>query len=44
MTIARQSEAAAPISAAARPAFERLAGLMRVELSSAALVTQASAE
>lgn len=44
MTIARQSEAAQPVSAAARPAFERLAGNMRVQLSSAAQILQASAE
>ena len=42
--IARQSEAAAPVSAAARPAFDRLASTMRIELSSAALIEQASAE
>jgi murein DD-endopeptidase MepM/ murein hydrolase activator NlpD len=44
MTIARQSEAAAPISAAVRSAFDRLASTMRLELSSAALIEQASAE
>ena len=44
MTIARQSEAAAPVSAAARPAFDRLASVMRTELSSAELIQQASAE
>ncbi|MCL4771274.1 MAG: M23 family metallopeptidase [Burkholderiaceae bacterium] len=44
MAIARQSEAAAPVSAAARPAFDRLASTMRIELSSAALIEQASAE
>ena len=44
MTIARQSEAAAPVAAAARPVFDKLASTMRLELSSAALVTQASAE
>ena len=43
-TIAQQSEAAAPVSAAARPAFDRLAANMRVQLSAAALVLQASAE
>ncbi len=42
--IAQQSEAAAPVSAAARPAFDRLAGAMRTQLSAAALVQQASAE
>ena len=44
MVIARQSEAAAPVSASARPAFDRLASTMRIELSSAALIEQASAE
>ena len=44
MVIARQSEAAAPVSAAARPAFDRLASTMRIELSSAALIEQGSAE
>lgn len=44
MVIARQSEAAAPVSATARPAFDRLASTMRIELSSAALIEQASAE
>ncbi|ACM32090.1 M23 family metallopeptidase [[Acidovorax] ebreus] len=44
MVIARQSEAAQPVSAAARPAFDRLAGNMRVQLSSAAQILQASAE
>lgn len=44
MVIARQSEAAAPVSAAARPAFDRLASTMRIELSSAALIEQASAD
>ena len=44
MVIARQSEAAAPVSVAARPAFDRLASTMRIELSSAALIEQASAE
>ena len=44
MTIARQSEAAAPVSAAARPAFDRLAAMMRTELASAELIQQASAE
>ena len=42
--IAQQSESAAPVSKAARPAFDRLAGNMRVQLSAAALVQQASAE
>ncbi|MCM2347617.1 MAG: M23 family metallopeptidase [Acidovorax soli] len=42
--IAQQSESAAPVSAAARPAFDRLAANMRVQLSAAALVQQASAE
>lgn len=44
MVIARQSEAAAPVSAAARPAFDRLASVMRTELTSAELIQQASAE
>ncbi len=44
MVIARQSEAAQPVSAAARPAFDRLAGNMRMQLSSAAQILQASAE
>ena len=44
MTIARQSEAAAPVSAAARPAFDKLAAMMRTELTSAERIEQASAE
>lgn len=44
MTIAQQSEAAQPVSSAARPAFQRLAGNMRVQLSSAAMGQQASAQ
>ena len=44
MTIARQSEAATPVSAAARPAFDRLAAIMRMELASAESIQQASAE
>lgn len=44
MTIARQSEAAQPVSAASRAAFTRLASNMRVQLSSAAMVQQASAD
>ncbi len=44
MTIAQQSEAAQPVSSAARLAFQRLAGNMRVQLSSAAMVQQASAQ
>ncbi|RYF24414.1 MAG: M23 family metallopeptidase [Comamonadaceae bacterium] len=44
MTIAQQSEAATPVSSASRAAFTRLASNMRVQLSSAALVQQASAE
>ena len=44
MTIVAQSEAAAPVSAAARPAFDRLANLMRVQLSAAASIEQASAD
>ena len=44
MTIVAQSEAAAPVSAAGRPAFERLAANMRVQLNAAALIEQASAD
>lgn len=44
MTIARQSEAAQPVPAAARPAFDRLASLMRTQLDSAERIQQASAE
>ncbi len=43
-TIAQQSEAAAPVSTAARPAFQRLAAAMRTQLSSADLIQQASAQ
>lgn len=43
-TIVAQSEAAAPVSAASRPAFNRLAANMRVQLAAAALIEQASAE
>lgn len=41
--MAQQSAAAAPVSAAARPAFERLARNMRLELDAAAQMLQASA-
>lgn len=44
MVIAKQSEAAAPVAAAARPAFNRLAGMMRIQLDSAQLIEQASAQ
>ena len=44
MSIARESEAAQPVPAAARPVFNRLAANMRVQLSSAAQILQASAE
>ena len=44
MTIVAASESGTPISAAARPAFDRLAAGMRVQLSAAALIEQASAE
>ena len=44
MLIAQQSESAAPISAAARPTFNRLAATMRTQLSSAELIEQASAD
>jgi murein DD-endopeptidase MepM/ murein hydrolase activator NlpD len=43
-TIAQQSEAAAPVTASARPAFQRLASAMRTQLSSAELIQQASAQ
>jgi murein DD-endopeptidase MepM/ murein hydrolase activator NlpD len=43
-TIVAASEAAAPVSAAGRPAFERLASNMRIQLSAAALIEQASAD
>lgn len=44
MVIAQQSESAAPVSAAARPAFDRMAAVMRTQLSSADLIQQASAD
>ncbi len=44
MTIAQQSGSAMPVSAAARPAFDRLAAVMRTQLASADLIQQASAE
>ncbi|MDD2712682.1 MAG: peptidoglycan DD-metalloendopeptidase family protein [Simplicispira sp.] len=43
MVIAQQSEAASPVSSAARPAFNRLAQVMRTQLASAELIQQASA-
>ena len=43
-TIVAASDAAAPISAASRPVFQRLASNMRVQLNAAALIEQASAE
>ena len=43
-TIAQQSEAAAPVSKAGRAAFDRLASGMRMQLSTAALIQQASAQ
>ena len=43
MLIAQQSESAAPVSAAARPEFNRLSAVMRSQLSSAELIEQASA-
>ena len=43
MLIAKQSEAAAPVSPAARPEFNRLSAVMRTQLDSAALIQQASA-
>jgi len=44
MSIARASDAAQPVSRAARKDFERLAANMRVQLSSASLMLQARAE
>ena len=44
MIIAKESEAAAPVAAAELAAFERVAAAMRVQLNSAALVHQASAQ
>ncbi|NMM77621.1 peptidase M23 [Acidovorax sp. SRB_14] len=44
MAIAQQSESAAPVSAAARPAFNRIAAVMRTQLASAELIQQASAD
>ena len=44
LSIARESEAAQPVPSAARPAFDRLAANMRVQLSTAALTLQASAD
>ncbi len=44
MSIARESEAAQPVPAAARQAFNRLASNMRVQLSSAVQILQASAD
>ena len=44
MTIVAQSDAAAPVSKASRSAFDRLAANMRVQLSAAALIEQASAD
>src|SRR5690606_10588127 len=38
MAIAKQSPPAPPVSAAARPAFNRLAAMMRTQLSSAELI------
>ncbi|ABM58387.1 peptidase M23B [Verminephrobacter eiseniae EF01-2] len=43
-SIVAASGTAAPVSAAARPAFDRLAANMRVQLSAAALLAQASAD
>jgi murein DD-endopeptidase MepM/ murein hydrolase activator NlpD len=43
-TIVAQSDAAAPVSPASRPAFERLAANMRVQLAAAAGLEQASAD
>ena len=44
MAMARQSEAAQPVPAAARPAFERLAGQMRVQFAAVAQTPLASAQ
>ena len=44
MTIAQQSESAMPVSAAARPAFNRLTAMMRTQMDSVEQVQQASAE
>lgn len=44
MLIAKQSEAAAPVSAAARPAFQRLAAGVRMQFEAGATLQQASAE
>lgn len=43
-SIVAQSEAAAPVPPAARPAFERLAATMRVQWDAAAAIEQASAD
>jgi murein DD-endopeptidase MepM/ murein hydrolase activator NlpD len=44
MTIAQQSESATPVPPAARPAFDRLAAMMRTQLGAAEQIQQASAE
>ena len=44
MDIAQQSESAMPVSAAARPAFNRLTAMMRTQMDSVEQVQQASAE
>jgi len=44
LTMVRQSEAAKPVAAADRPAFDRLAASMRLELASAELIQQANAQ
>ena len=44
MSIVASSESGAPISAAARPAFDSLAANMRIQLGAASLIEQASAE
>ncbi len=43
MTIARQSEAAAPITAQSRPTFNKLVAGLRIQLDAAATLQQASA-
>jgi murein DD-endopeptidase MepM/ murein hydrolase activator NlpD len=42
--LALQATATTPVSTASRPAFDKLAATMRMQLSAAALVQQASAQ
>ena len=44
LSIVAQSDAASPVSAGARAAFDRLASTMRIQLSAAARIDQASAD